>query len=125
MRIKLGLTILFVVFLSACRSLVPVMDINNTNFPTGHTLEEVENAIINGASVKGWQMRKVEPGKMRGQLNMRGKHQAVIDIFYTKDYYSIKYVNSMGLKYENGKIHPNYNRWIHNLRYAITNQLNR
>lgn len=125
MKIKLGLSILLVAFLAACRSLAPVMDINNQTFTKGHTLEEVENAIISAASIKGWQMRIVEPGKMRGQLNMRGKHQAVVDVFYTKEDYSIKYVSSLGLKYENGKIHPNYNRWIHNLRHAITNQLYR
>nr|WP_256834309.1 hypothetical protein [Pseudomonas oleovorans] len=52
-------------------------------------------------------------------------HQAEITIPYSASSYSIRYRDSQNLGYKNGKIHRNYNKWIHNLDRSIQQELNR
>lgn len=70
-----------------------------------------------GASL-GWSMSDWQPGLMRGTLNLRS-HQAVVDIPYDRNRFSIRYVDSTNLNASAGTIHPNYNAWVQNLRNAI------
>jgi hypothetical protein len=49
-------------------------------------------------------------------------NSAEVRIPYTATSYSINYESSLNLKASNGKIHKNYNRWVHNLDHDI--QLN-
>lgn len=70
-----------------------------------------------GASL-GWSMSDAQPGLMRGTLNLRS-HQAVVDIPYDRNRFSIRYVDSTNLNASPGVIHPNYNSWVQNLRTAI------
>ncbi len=125
MKTKLSLALIKLVFLVACKSLVPVMDINNHSFAKEKSLDEVEKAILAGAASRGWSSSIEKPGHIVSSINVRNKHQAVIDIFYTGKEYSINYKESSGLKYENGNIHPNYNNWMINLRNSIDSELYR
>ncbi len=81
---------------------------------------QAEQAIKTAGTKLGWNMAKLEPGLIRGTLNLR-KHVAVVDISYDGRGYSIDYVDSENLKYdeETGQIHKNYNSWIQNLERQI------
>ena len=98
------------------------MNIDNAPVATGHTSEQVRQAIITAGTAKGWMMQDTKPGVVHGTLKLRG-HQADIDVTYTSTSYSIDYVSSVDLDYKNGTIHRNYNKWIANLNQSIQAQL--
>jgi len=56
-------------------------------------------------------------------LAVRNKHTVTIEISFTADTYSIRYIDSTNMRYAvcNGRtyIHKNYNVWINQLRNAI------
>lgn len=89
---------------------------------SNYSLQDVRNAIVRAGSSLGWQMQPTEPGHIEGSLFIRA-HSAEIDIQYDKRQYSIYYANSVNLKYNNGRIHSNYNGWIVRLETAINNEL--
>ena len=90
--------------------------VNKTNV----TLDDVHNAIKRAGVVLGWAMKEESPGKMTGTLNLRS-HVAVVGITYDTKTYTINYMNSTNLQYDEKKatIHKNYNGWIQNLDNAI------
>lgn len=113
------------VAVSGCRT-APVYNINGAPIaPTGSTevtMEQVKNAIIRAGAGLGWQMKPIEQGHILGVLNLRS-HVAKVDIRYDSETYSITYKDSTNLKYQDGKIHSNYNGWIQNLDTAIQNHI--
>ena len=52
-------------------------------------------------------------------------HVAIVDVTYDTSTYSIQYVDSTNLNYNESKgtIHKNYNGWIQNLENAIQREL--
>jgi len=86
------------------------------------TEQQVEQAIMLGATRYGWQPRLVEPGLIEASILLRD-HQATVDIPYSAKSYSIRHKSSENLDYKNGEIHRNYNRWVMNLSSAIQQQL--
>lgn len=94
--------------------------INNTEFQP--TAQQVEKAIMLGATRYGWQPRLVEPGMIEASIMLRD-HEAVVEIPYSAQSYSIHYKSSENLNYKDGEIHRNYNRWVMNLSSAIQQQL--
>lgn len=88
------------------------------------TLLDMESAIIEGCAKRGWVPVKVKTGEINATLNLR-EHNAVVNIAYTAQRFSVKYVTSNNLNYgrdEKGieQIHPNYNSWVKNLKNDIT-----
>jgi hypothetical protein len=86
------------------------------------TAEQVKNAIIASGGRSRW-TASVQPGNVvRMTYSPRG-HVAVVDVAYTAKTYSIRYADSSNLNYaadgKSGVIHPNYNKWVNNLRQAI------
>lgn len=110
--------------LPGCRNTAPVQ-----NFTSPMPLVEKEKdkeiaaAIIRAGAITGWEIVPIKPGLMTGTIVVRGKHTAVVDIAYDQKEYSITYRNSSGLKYTDGKIHPNYNNWVTTLDYNIRREL--
>lgn len=100
--------------LAACGNLQPLRNIENTPVVYNLKLDQVKSAIMQAGIERGWVMKQIKSGEIQGELFVR-EHRAVIDITYSPKSYSINYVNSKNLKYTNGKIHRNYNRWINNL----------
>ncbi|MEH6797798.1 MAG: hypothetical protein V7681_00685 [Halopseudomonas sabulinigri] len=101
------------------------VDDNNTSIYNNDfqpTEQQVEQAIMLGATRYGWQPRLVEPGLIEASILLRD-HQATVEIPYSANSYSIHYKSSENLDYENGEIHRNYNRWVMNLSSAIQQQL--
>jgi hypothetical protein len=86
------------------------------------TTEQVRKAIIMAAASKQWVASALQGDTLR-LTHSRGKHTAVVDVVYTAQSYSIRYVDSSNLNYDAVKgapiIHPTYNGWVNNLRAAI------
>lgn len=88
------------------------------------TLDDVRVAITRAGTGLGWIMIEEQPGLIKGTLKLRS-HEAVIDVAYDTSVYSIRYVDSTNLNYNESKgtIHKNYNGWIQNLDNAIQREL--
>ena len=86
------------------------------------TVDDVERAIIEGARVRGWQPRVVEPGHIEAVLYIRS-HVATVDIYFGTTSYSINYKDSVNLDYKDGRIHRNYNKWVQNLNSDIQSKI--
>ena len=103
------------------RPLINVVDVP-TAAPPSATMQSIRLAIMRGGARRGWVIRPVSLGRLRGTLHLRS-HVAVVDIFHDKKTVSIIYVSSVNLLYrkENGVayIHRNYNSWIRNLENDI------
>ncbi len=100
----------------------PIQNIDNAAVPAGLDMTAVRNAIIDGCSVRSWVAKEIEDGTLQCTVQVRS-HTAVVDISYSTDDYSITYAHSVNLKYEDGKIHRNYNSWVQNLNGDIQNAL--
>lgn len=105
--------------LAACR-MAPVYNQQMTfhQAPPDATLEQITEAIKQAGLSLGWQMTVNEPGRIIATLRLRS-HQAVVDIHYDTESYSITYLDSLNLKYDGKSIHKNYNSWVQNLSNAI------
>jgi len=119
-RITLLATLLLGI--TACTS-KPVMNIENSAPPS--TLkgeEDMRRAILTALQRRQWTVERADQGQIMA-LIIRRSHQAEITIPYTASSYSIRYRDSQNLGYRNGKIHRNYNNWIHNLDRSIQQEL--
>ena len=110
------------VTLAGCGRVQPILNVENTPVAFNLQSSEVKQAIIEAGIGRGWVMKETTPGKIRGEYQARS-HQAIIDVTYNAKTYSIEYADSDNLKYEDGKIHRNYNRWINNLDVDIKKKL--
>jgi len=105
-------------------ALEPVFDIINAEIvsTTTETMDSVKKAIVSGGATRKWRMKEISPGHLEAQITVRS-HTAKVDIVYSEKNYSITYKESTNLKYNNGKIHKNYNKWIRFLDVAIQKSL--
>jgi hypothetical protein len=104
--------------LAACNRNAPILAEAGGDFVGRASLAQRADQIrLAGASL-GWRMDSLGPGLMRGTLDLRS-HQAVVDIPYDTQRFSIRYVSSSNLNYDGTVIHRNYNSWIRNLQNAI------
>ena len=83
--------------------------------------EEVRAIIIEGCLARRWSAVIDGTGIVRATLNVKNKHFAEIEIRYTASAYSIFYVSSDNLDYNESKqrIHRNYNNWVLKLSRTI------
>jgi len=105
----------------------PIYNLENEYVPTGingesASLEQVKKAIIVGSKKRGWSPRVVKSGVIESRLLVRS-HRAVVEISYSENSYSIRYVDSSNLDYKNGKIHKKYNLWVAKLSSSIQREL--
>jgi len=126
LRIVAALVVFLTVSLSntASARLDPVFDIVAAEIVsnTPKNLEAVKKAIIAGGKVRQWRMTEVAPGHLEAVIDVR-THQATVDIIFDELTYSITYRDSVNLKYKDGLIHRNYNKWIRNLDLSIQKSL--
>ncbi len=126
-RLIAGLTLIATLALAGCRAapLYSPSDIAFAEPPTTVTkvltMEDYKNAIIRGGSKRGWTFQEEEPGHLVGNVAVRNKHFATVDVFFDTESFSISYKSSQNLNYNAGRneIHPNYNSWIQNLQGEI------
>lgn len=101
---------------------VPIMNVTDAAATTASarplTADQVRTAIIQAGASLGWQMKEEAPGLLVGTLILR-KHEAVVEIPYSAQAYSIKYRSSANMDEKGGVIHKNYNGWITNLTRGI------
>ncbi len=96
----------------------PVANIENDSFVDPGSFATRTGQIIRAGTMLGWRMQEMRPGVMRATLDIR-THQAVVDITYDAQRFSIAYVDSTNLNYDGTRIHPNYNGWVRRLADAI------
>lgn len=118
---------------SAQRQPVPVINHENMLVENSSgkklTPEKVKQAILAAPAPRPWQFSEPGPGRLIATLHVRGKHTIVTEITYSGDQYSIRYKDSVNMKYSPGGpnglglIHPFYNQWVEELRSAIRTQL--
>jgi hypothetical protein len=88
---------------------------------TSFTDQEVRIAIIDGCIAKGWSAILDEEGAIHAKILVRKRYAVEVEITHTPESYSITYVSSDNLNYNDKRqtIHGKYNRWIQNLRASI------
>lgn len=91
------------------------------------TSTDYKNAIIRAGTQRGWTFQDAGPGHLVGNLAVRGKHFATVDVFYDSEEFTINYKDSRNLDYDPAtrQIHPNYNAWITNLQQDIQAEVTR
>ncbi|HAU5601641.1 TPA: hypothetical protein JD320_000785 [Citrobacter koseri] len=99
--------------LAGCARTAPIDQVHSS-VSAGHTQEQVKNAILKAGVQRQWIMSEVGPGVIKGRQQTRN-HVAEVRITYSAIGYDIKYDSSLNLQASGGKIHKNYNRWVHNL----------
>ena len=106
---------------AACARRAPVYTASAVSF-AGDAPASVRSEQIRRAGVGlGWAMEDAGPGLIRGTLNLR-THQAVVDIPYDRQRFSIRYAGSTDLNYDGTSIHSNYNGWVQRLEQTIVAQ---
>lgn len=129
---RLGITALVAALaLTGCKTMQPVSNVSNAPYGSAYqnprilSMSDYERAIVSAATGRGWRMQSVAPGLLRGDITVRGRHSATIEIPFNTQTYSINYISSDGLKYDPsaGTIHPNYNQWIRVLDSDIKKEI--
>lgn len=82
------------------------------------SIDEVEKAVKAAGISSGWQMIQRGPGNIEGVYTLR-QHKAVVDIKYDTNSFSIKYKDSVDMRYDGKGISTHYNSWVQNLERAI------
>lgn len=116
--IKIALIGIALSLVAACGSTAPIMNVDNTAVMGDLSKEQVRKTIITAAANRGWVISDTNDNELQATLNLR-THQAVVRIPYSEKAYSIVFVSAKNLDEKNGKIHPNYNRWVNNLNADI------
>lgn len=121
---KIALIAAVTLSLAACKT-IPVRDYDHQITSSANkqlTKKDVEKAIVSACQQRGWMCKATSEGTIAGLLDVR-KHQVKIDIVYDEKSYSLKYKDSMNMKYDGDSIHKKYGQWMNNLSRSIDNQL--
>ena len=117
----LMIVLLFSLFVSVGCNKKPLYQVNDGSFPPRATAK-VKRAILDAGKSLGWRMESKGAGRIQATIAPRG-HKAVVNIDYTGSRFTIKYVSSVDLHYENTAsgevIHKNYNNWVRRLENRI------
>jgi hypothetical protein len=111
------------------RTSVPVQNLENVvaTAATGGPASpaQIKAAITSAAAARGWLVSDLGPGRAAATVHVRGKHTVVVDITYGGGKFSVKYKDSVNMNYEDGVIHPHYNKWVQLLVDTIRAELAR
>ncbi|MDL2285272.1 hypothetical protein LJB93_00840, partial [Desulfovibrio sp. OttesenSCG-928-F07] len=110
--------LVFVCLSAACSSLPEVYEVKNQTYPDVVAKKEAKDIIIYTGAKRGWNFTVVDDNTLQGTLLVR-QHMVKVNVPVTRSTYSILYNDSANLKYENGKIHPSYNKWVQTLQNDI------
>jgi len=107
----------------------PIQDLLDNPVPikpdgSMYSVEDVKNAIIKACQERGWTPKPDGDSKVIASILVRNKHYAEIEIAFTTSTYSIRYLSSRNLDYdeEHREIHRNYNKWVVMLSSSIQRQ---
>lgn len=82
----------------------------------------MRETILKGGANRGWMLKSEKEGCLTLVLNVRsGKHVVVVDVPYTAEEFSVRYVESVNMDYEpaTGAIRGKYIQWVRNLKQDI------
>lgn len=88
------------------------------------SMTEIKSVIMLAGADRGWTFEEVGPGEIAATLLVR-RHTARVNIQYSQTNYSIRYKDSVNLRYTGSTIHRNYNKWIMKLEQDIEGDLQR
>jgi len=112
--------------LAGCASTPVLESPRQANVPSGVTMAEVEDAILDAMRARGWSVHDRGRGHIVADLNVRA-HFARVDIRYSANSVTMEYVDSDNLDYEvvdgQPRIHGNFNSWMTNLLRDIERNL--
>lgn len=93
--------------------------------PASLSLAQYQSAIVRAGVKRGWVFQQVASGHLQGTIDVRGKHEASVDVFFDTQKFTILYKDSRNLDYDpaKGTIHPNYNSWVRNLENDIRSEV--
>jgi hypothetical protein len=114
-----------VIMASACARTAPVYNVQDRPIPIATQnlpLEEIGRNIVQAGRRRHWRMDPVGPGQITGMFDDR-QHEAVINITYTQQAYSITLADSTNLRQEGDEVHKKYNKWIRALQREIDGRL--
>ncbi len=85
------------------------------------TLEEVRALITQGCTKREWKPEFEEDSVITCSILVRGQHYVKVEIPFSEAAYSILYLDSEEMNYNEAKqtIHRKYNGWVKNLRMMI------
>lgn len=121
--VLVGLVLSAITLSSSEAAAAKVLNFENQPITATLSMAEISKAIIESGAGRGWKMKETAPGEITAKIIVR-THTATILVTYSPSSYSIVYQDSTNLKYKNGKIHRNYNKWIQFLKDDIDLALN-
>ncbi|WP_437881889.1 hypothetical protein [Pseudomonas sp. LRF_L74] len=122
---KLSIALFGVLFLglAACSSKSLQTIESDVPANTARNEDDVRVAILSALERRRWSVQRADRGQVFASIAPRGNIRVEIVIPYSANHYSIRYRDSEGLSYRNGKIHRNYNNWVINLDRTIKQEL--
>lgn len=119
-RLLTLLAVAFTLTAFAGRSGVAPVLIENVSMATT-SLDGAKRAIVSAATGRKWIPQVVAPGQIVCTINVRGKHEVVVEVAYTASTFSIRYKSSENMNYDPATqtISPKYNQWVNNLAKDI------
>jgi len=128
MMLRNALVGAIVLSLAACATAKQDLTVAGGPVAVGHTANQVEAAIEAGLKGHNWVETGKQPGRITATVSGGGKAHAsaTVAIVYSATGYSIEYVDSTGLSYndKSGAIHKTYKRWVANLKADIDSHMN-
>jgi hypothetical protein len=115
-----------VIVASACSRTCPVYNVQDHPIPAAIQrlpLDQTGQTIMQVGRLRHWRMDPAGPGQITGVVDDRG-HEAVINITYSQQAYSITLAGSTNLRQEGDEVHKKYNKWIRQLERSIDDRLN-
>lgn len=122
-----GLALVALLGLAACNRQQPIYTVTDHPVPPaaqGLPKQSVEQAILEAAAVRRWNVDRLQPGLMRATQKWR-THVMAVNIRYTQDRYSIEHVMTSNLKEQGGMVHRTYNTNVKALEDEIERHLYR
>lgn len=111
---KILFTLMLGVLLVGCATKKPIYNSNDVSFMQELTLSQAKDVIKDALRYKRWKVVSDEkPGVIEADIIVRS-HYAKVSISYDTEQFSINYLKSDDLDYDESKnrIHRNYNKWI-------------
>ena len=128
MFVRRGFAALLVVsaliMVSACRTR-QVYNVQDHPIPAATQrlpLDQIAQTIVEAGRLRHWRMEPAGPGQITGILDDH-QREAVINITYSQQAYSITLAGSTNLHHEGDEVHKRYNRWVRQLESAIDDRL--
>jgi hypothetical protein len=125
-KVLQALTLGLALFAAASCQNAPIHTVENHPVPAAAqklSLAEMEQAIIQAGSSRGWRFERLGQGSLRATQRHPNGYDAVVDVTFNQTAYNIRLNSTTGLRQRDGTIHPHYNLWVRNLEKDIEDRL--